>query len=63
MSDTPSWPPPRPRPVMTAAKARTIARGYEALADQLEAAGAQANLERAEAQRWMDFAITLEGRQ
>jgi hypothetical protein len=48
---------------MTAAKARTIARGYEALADQLEAAGVQANLERAEAQRWMDFAITLEGRQ
>jgi hypothetical protein len=44
---------------MTAAKARTIARGYAALAEQLEAAGAQANLERTEAQRWMDFAMSL----
>jgi hypothetical protein len=54
--------PPRPRPEMTPAKARTIARGYAALADQLEAAGASAKFERAEAQRWLDFAITLDDR-
>jgi hypothetical protein len=52
--------PPQP-PLMSAVKARNIARSYKALADQFEEAGdrLRATLAMRDSQWWMAYAISL----
>jgi len=61
MSDQPTTPAPAMPPLMSAERAHDIGRLYQALAEQFEAGGgnAQAARELRKAQWWLTYSITL----